>query len=84
MMRSVCAKLLVLLPKNYSVPANGAQKLVDQNVIKIKCLSLFVCKLVSLKFEFGHNHCKCTNHTSNKSGFSLSPDIVPTGIEYES
>ena len=48
------------------------------------CLSLFVCKLDSLKFEFGHNHYKCTGRTSNKSGFSLSPDIVPIRIEYES
>ena len=84
MMRSVCAKLLVLPPKNYSVPGNNAQKLVDRNVIKIKCLSLFVCKLVSLKFEFGLNHYKCTDRTSNKSGFSLSPDIAPTWIEDES
>ena len=83
-MRSVCAKLLVLPPKNYSVPGNNAQNLVDQNVIKIKCLSLFACKLILLKFEFGLNHCKCTDRTSNKSGFSLSLDIVPTGIEYES
>ena len=84
MMRSVCAKLLVLPPKNYSVPGNGAQKLIDRNVIKMKCLSLFVCKLVSLKFEFGLNHYKCIDRTSDKSGFSLSPDIVPTGIEDES
>ena len=84
MMRSVCAKLLVLPPKNYSVPSNGAQKLVDRNGIKIKCLSLFVCKPVSLKFEFDFNHCKCTDRISNKSGFSLSLDIVPMGIEYES
>ena len=45
---------------------------------KKMCLSLFVCKLDSLKFEFGPNHCKCTDRTSNKSGFSLSLDIVPT------
>ena len=84
-MRSVCAKLLVFPPKNYLVPNKGAKKkLVDRNVIKIKCLSLFACKLVSLKFGFGHNQCKCIDHTSNKSGFSLSPDIVPIGIEYES
>ena len=31
----------------------------------------------------GLNHYKCTDCTSNKSGFSLSPDIVPTGIEDE-
>ena len=83
MMRSMCAKLLELPPKNYSIPSNGPQKLVGRNVIKIKCLSPFVCKLVLLKFEFGLNHCKCTDRISNKSGFSLSLDIVPTGIEYE-
>ena len=84
MMRSKCVKLLELPPKNYSVPGNDAKNLLTKSIMKNKCLSLFVCKLVSLKFEFGFNHCKCTDHTSNKSGFSLTPQIVPTGIEYES
>ena len=84
MMRSVCFKLLLLPPRNYSVPGNGAKNLLTKFVMKNKCLSIFVFKLVSLKFEFGFNHYKCTDHTSNKSGFSLSPDIVSMGIEYES
>ena len=70
--------------QNYSVPSNGAQKLVDRNVIKIKCLSFFVCKPVSLNFEFDFNNYKCTDRISNKSEFSLSPYIIPTGIEFES
>ena len=65
-------------------PRQQHQKLVDRNVMKNICLSLFVCKPDSLKFYFGHNHCKCIDRTNNKSEFSLSPDIVPTGIEYES
>ena len=84
MMRSVCANLLVLPPITIQSLAIEPKKLVDRNVIKIKCLSLFVCKLISLKFEFGLNHCKCTDHTSNKSEFSLSPDIVLIRIKYES
>ena len=84
MMRSVCIKILVLPPKNYSILGNGAKNLLTKSVMKNKSLSLFVCKLVSLKFEFGFNHCMFTDRTSNKSGFSLSPDIVPMGIEYES
>ena len=84
MMRSVCVKLLVMPPKNNSVSDNGTKNLLTKSVMKNKCLSIFVCKLVSLKFEFGFNHYKCTNRINNKSGFPLSPDIVPTGIEYES
>ena len=44
----------------------------------------FFCKLCSLKILIGLNHYKCTDCTSNKSGFSLSRDIVPTGSEDES
>ena len=52
-----------------------------QILIKI-CVCPF-CKLDSLKFVFGLNHCKCTDRTSNKSGF-LSPDIVHTMIDDKS
>ena len=67
-----------------SAATNGAKNLLTKLVMKNICLSLFVCKLDSLKFGFCHNHYKCTDRTSNKSGFSLSPDIVPMGIKYES
>ena len=42
------------------------------------------CKLDSLKFFIGLNHGKCIDRTSNKNGFSLSPDIVPSRIDDES
>ena len=67
-----------------SIATNDPKNLLTKSVMKNICLSLFVCNMDSLKFGFGHNHYKFIDRTSNKSGFSLSPDIVPTGIEYES
>ena len=64
----------------YLIPDNGAKNLLS-NYDENTCLSF--CKLDSLKNFIGLNHCKCTDRTSNKSGFSLSPDIVSTRIEYE-
>ena len=57
---------------------------------KTCCLILMkicVCpfyKLDSLKILIGLNQCNCTDRTSNKSGLSLNPDIVPTRIDDES
>ena len=64
-----------------SNPPQRHQKLVDQMMMKI-CVCPF-CKMDSLKIVFGLNNCKCTDCTSNKSGF-LSPDIVPTRIDDKS
>ena len=64
----------------YLIPGNDAKNLLrnsDENM----CLSF--CKLNSLKIMIGLNHCKCIDRTTNKSGFSLSPYIVPTRIEDE-
>ena len=38
----------------------------------------------SLKVLIGLNHCKCIDRTSNKSRFSLSPDIISMRIDDES
>ena len=60
------------------VPDNGVKNL-SSNYYENMCLSF--CKLDSLKIMIDLNHCKCTDLTSNKSGFSLSLDIIPTRIE---
>ena len=74
----------MILPPNdyYLIPGNGVKNLFDRFVMKI-CVCPF-CKMNLLKNLIGLKHCKCTDHTSNKSGFSLSPDIVPTRIDDES
>ena len=71
-----------LLPKDYYlIPGNSAKNLLRPNLIKIYVCSF--CKFDSLKILIGLNHCKCTYRTSNKSEFSLNPDIVPTRIDDE-
>ena len=58
-----------------------------QKLVKTFLMIIYVCpfcKLDSLKILIGLNHFKCTDRTSNKSGFSLSLDIVPTKIDDES
>ena len=64
----------------YLIPGNSAKNLLS-NCDENMCLSFY--KLDSLKILIGLNHCKCIDRTSNKSGFSLSLDIVPTRIEDE-
>ena len=44
------------------------------------CLALF--EKMTIKIDFGLNHCKCTGHTSNKMNLSL--DIIPTRIDDKS
>ena len=63
--------------KDYSVPNNGAKNLIDL-IYKKNFLLLFIIML--LKNGFGLNHCKCTDHTSNKVDF-ISPNIIPTWID---
>ena len=58
------------------VPGNGIKNLLS-NCDENMCLSF--CKLDSLKILIGLNHCNCTD----KSGFSLSLDIVSTRIKDE-
>ena len=75
-------KFLKLLPKDYYlIPDNDAKNLLRPILMKI-CVCPF-CKLDSLKKFIRLDHCKCTDRTSNKSGFLLSPDIVPTRIDEE-
>ena len=62
----------------YLITSNDAKNLLS-NCDENMCLSF--CKLNSLKILIVLNHCKCTDRTTNKSGFSLSLDIVPTRIE---
>ena len=61
----------------YLIPDNGTKNLLS-NCDENMCLSF--CKLDSLKILIDLNHRKCTDRTSNKSGFSLSPNIVPIMI----
>ena len=75
---------MTLPPKDYYlILDNGTKNLLyrfDENM----CLFFSFFKLDSLKNFIGLNHCKCTDCTSNKSGFSLSPNIVPMRMDDES
>ena len=53
--------------KDYSVPDNGAKNLLIDLKYKICCLPWM--RRLQLKMCFGLDHCKCTGHTNNTSGF---------------
>ena len=82
---------MTLPPKDYYLILGNSTKNLLTCLMKIyvcpfcKLDSLKVLiGLDSLKVLIGLNHCKCTDRTSNKSGFSLSPDIVLTRNDDES
>ena len=73
-------KFMTLLPRYYMlIPSKGTKNLIRP---KITCMLIRKNGFVNefIKDLVWSQYCKCTGHTSNKSG-PISPDIVPTEIE---